>query len=126
MVGMDLPCENCAQPLHCTGRWPDDDKHKPGQVRGCFGSAARSVVVRSDHTANVIKKDTQLGKDLDAYKRLRAAGTQPPMIDGSAQRELLSKQHEVERRPDPKLVERVVNESGDTKMAAGTQLEGKL
>ena len=120
------PCDNCAQPDHCTGRWPDDDKFRPGQVRGCFGQKSRTVSVRGEVTATFIEKDRTLSKDLAAYKRLRRDGVQPTQIDGSAQAEKLGQRHVIEGRPDPRIVERAVNETSNTTLARGTELEKAL
>jgi len=102
-----IPCETCKQPEECTGTYPLDDKHRPGEVRGCFADKARGVSIRSDSTAQVIAADRTLSKDLDAYKRLRDDGLQPPRIDGSAEREKLGQRHEIEQKPSPKSLERL-------------------
>lgn len=123
MDAMDLPCENCAQPEHCTGVWPEDGNFRPGQVRGCFGQKSRTVSVRSEVTAAFIEKDRTLSRDLAAYKRLRQDGVQPTQIDGSAEAENLGHRHVIEGTPDPKVVERVVDASGNRALAKGTELE---
>ena len=103
---MTFPCDDCVRPEHCTSRWPDDDKHHPGEVRGCFAEKARSVIVRTDACVRAIAADNQLGKDMDAYKRLRKQGLHPDTIDGSATAEQFDHQHLIERKPDPEIVER--------------------
>jgi len=53
-----VPCDGCKQPLECGGRWPEDDKHKPGQIRGCFAAKTHSLDVATnagktlEHTTN--------------------------------------------------------------------------
>ena len=60
-------------------------------ARGCCPSQAehyRTLTIGkgdlSPETADVKKRDNQLVKDRDAYKRLRQDGVQPPSVDGSA------------------------------------------
>lgn len=104
---MNLPCPECRQPEHCLGRWPDDDPHRPGEVRGCFAAKTRTVAVRSTGTAIALAADRRLSRDLDAYRRLRRDGLQPPRIDGSAERELLDVKHRIEETPPPQVLERL-------------------
>lgn len=86
----------------------------PVDVPGCFGCKALGVsvaptAVGSVEAQRVRRSDAQLSKDLDAYKRLRRDGLQPPRVDGSADREARAgAAHEVESKPDPKLFERVL------------------
>ncbi len=101
------PCEVCKQPNHCTGTYPDDDEHRPGQVRGCFAEKTLGVSFRSTETTNVIAADKTLGSDLSAYKRLKDDGVQPPRIDGASQREMMSEKHHIEEKPSPRVLERL-------------------
>lgn len=58
-----------------------------GQHSGCtqcFPIKLRSINFQSAQTTDTNKADAQLRKDLDAYKRLRRNGVQPPHTDGSA------------------------------------------
>lgn len=77
------PCDGCAQPDHCGGTWPEDDRHKPGQVRGCFAAKARGVKLRADNMPFTAREKV-MASDNDAYRRLRKDGIQPPKVDGSA------------------------------------------
>ena len=80
------PCKGCAQPAHCGGTWPDDDRHRPGEVRGCFADKARGVKLRADNMPYTAREKV-MAQDNDAYRRLRRDGLQPPKVDGSAQLE---------------------------------------
>lgn len=69
----------------------------PGlDVEGCFGCKVAGLAVAASATptrkggaraAVINQKDKVLEKDLDAYKRLREDGLQPPAINGSAEAE---------------------------------------
>lgn len=62
--------------------------HPNLDVPGCFGCKAATVQVApsvySPEVADMKRRDAQLHKDRDAYKRLRADGLQPNHVDGSA------------------------------------------
>lgn len=69
------------------------ETHPTLDVEGCFGCKIAGLSVAASATpsrkggaraATINKKDKVLEKDLDAYKRLRQEGMQPPSIDGSA------------------------------------------
>lgn len=83
---VNFPCDSCAQPDHCTGRYPDDDKWRPGEVRGCFGAKARSVKVEPAGK-KYAARERVMSSDNDAYRRLRRDGVQPQRVDGSAELE---------------------------------------
>ena len=69
------------------------ETHPSLDVEGCF--ACRISHVRMSGSAmptrkdvgNMNHKEKMLGKDLDAYKRIRKTGGQPTQIDGSARLE---------------------------------------
>jgi len=73
-------------------------------VRGCCPSPAEHYKSLSyvDHgQGSYHTKDRQLGKDRDAYKRLRQNGLQPKRVDGSARVEQTANTTaQVEGRPD--------------------------
>ena len=77
-----IPCDTCAQPAHCGGVWPDDDLHRPGQLRGCFGAKARNVKVYPTGMRYTIREKV-MDRDNEAYARLRKDGVQPDTVDGS-------------------------------------------
>jgi hypothetical protein len=68
--------------------------------RGCCPSPAehyRSLSFYSVGEGTVHKREKQLAKDRDAYKRLRENGTQPARLDGCARIEqVASTKEEVE------------------------------
>lgn len=100
------PCADCKRPEHCTGRYPDDDKHHPGQIRGCFAEKARSVMPRSIATTGMWEKDRAFEQDADAYRRLRANGIQPARLTGCRALEKIDHGHVIEAKPDPADVDR--------------------
>ena len=63
------------------------EKH-PEYVEGCYACKISTQVVAkgelSPEVADIKRRDAQLIKDRDAYKRLRADGVQPNQVDGSA------------------------------------------
>lgn len=70
------------------------ETHPTLDVEGCFGCkvahigiAASAMPTRGGgaRAAVINHKDAVLHKDMAAYKRLRADGTQPKKIDGSAE-----------------------------------------
>lgn len=100
------PCADCKDPEHCTGTWPDEDKHRPGEVRGCFAEKSRTVMPRSLRTEGMWAKDVVWEKDADAYRRLRGNGLQPSKINGCRALEHIDHGHVIEAKPDPKLFDR--------------------
>lgn len=57
----------------------------PEFVNGCFGCRAATVGVNlSAAYRGTEAREKTLRKDLDAYKRLRGDGLQPPNVDGAA------------------------------------------
>lgn len=59
---------------------------------------AAALPTRKAEVANTTAKEVVLGRDMDAYKRLRANGVQPKGIDGSAHLEKhASDQTQIER-----------------------------
>lgn len=58
----------------------------PTPVEGCFGCKLLTVNTSRGPTPTDIREKA-LSADLDAYKRLRRNGLQPPHIDGSAEAE---------------------------------------
>ena len=72
-------------------------------VRGCCPSPREHYASLSfvDHgQGSYHKKDAQLTKDRDAYKRLRTNGLQPKRVDGSYEVEARAKtEAQVEGRP---------------------------
>lgn len=72
--------------------------------RGCCPSQAehyRSLTFVDHGEGSYHKRDEQLTKDRDAYKRLRSDGLQPRNIDGSHRIEATAKTSaQVEGRPD--------------------------
>lgn len=68
--------------------------------RGCCASFAehvRSIKVIAAPTAQS-SRESQLSRDLDAYKRLTATGVQPPNVYGAAELERGAEaRHEVEQ-----------------------------
>ena len=72
------------------------ETHPTLDVEGCFAcrishvrmSGAAMPTRHNVHQLN--NKEKQLGKDLDAYKRIRRTGGQPTKIDGSAKLEKIA------------------------------------
>lgn len=72
------------------------ETHPGLDVEGCF--ACRISHVRMSgaamptrhNVAHLTNKEKALGKDLDAYKRIRKTGGQPTKIDGSAKLEKIA------------------------------------
>lgn len=73
-----------AHPSCC--RDPDCDVEYVDHLRG-FGVSAEATPNRTPHAAQSVAKDRQWDRDLDAYKRLRADGVQPPSNLGCARLE---------------------------------------
>lgn len=68
-------------------------------LRG-FSVSAAATPNRRPHAASTITKDRVLDRDLDAYKRLRQSGVQPPHTGGSAALEAKANHRwEVESKP---------------------------
>lgn len=62
------------------------------------GFAASAMPSRKGQVAQTEAREAVLGKDMDAYKRLRRDGTQPRSIDGSAHLEArATEKSEIER-----------------------------
>ncbi len=70
--------------------------HPNLDVEGCFGCKVSGLAVAASamptrkggaKAAVINEKDKVLEKDLDAYKRLRQDGLQPPAINGAAEAE---------------------------------------
>lgn len=70
------------------------ETHPTLDVEGCFGckiagiqlSSAATPTRRRENDA-INQKEKRWDRDMDAYKRLRRDGLQPPNIDGSARLE---------------------------------------
>lgn len=67
------------------------ETHPNLDVEGCFGCKISGVQVSSAATPTrrrendaINRKEKRWDRDMDAYKRLRKDGLQPPHIDGSA------------------------------------------
>lgn len=66
------------------------ETHPDLNVEGCFACRVSHVRVSGAATptrhnvSELTNKEKALGKDLDAYKRIRKTGGQPMQIDGSA------------------------------------------
>ena len=67
------------------------ETHPTLDVEGCFACrishfriAGAATPTRRHEVSQMNSKERQLGKDLDAYKRIRKTGGQPMKIDGSA------------------------------------------
>lgn len=70
------------------------ETHPGLDVDGCFGCKIAHIAVSSSAMPNrrssahgINQKEARWDKDMDAYKRLRQDGLQPPTIDGSAKLE---------------------------------------
>lgn len=70
------------------------ETHPNLDVEGCFGCKVAHVAMSSTATPNrrrdtvaINQKERRWDRDMDAYKRLRNDGLQPPHIDGSARLE---------------------------------------
>lgn len=72
------------------------ETHPYLDVDGCFGCKVAGLAIAASATptrkggaraATINQKDKVLEKDLDAYKRLRQDGLQPPAINGAAEAE---------------------------------------
>lgn len=92
-------------------------KHRethPTYVEGCFGcrimtvsASATATPGRRPQAIEGISRDNRWSKDMDAYKRLRRDGLQPPQIDGCKQLETnaeIPKQIEMGTLADPKKI----------------------
>lgn len=63
----------------------------PVYVDGCFGCKVGTLTVNTSTAyRDVTARERALRADLDAYKRLRQDGLQPPNVDGAAQLEATS------------------------------------
>jgi len=66
------------------------ETHPGLDVEGCFACRishvrmAGAAMPTRQNVSHLTNKEKQLGKDLDAYKRIRKTGGQPMQIDGSA------------------------------------------
>lgn len=103
---MTVPCETCVRPEHCTGRWPDDDKHLPGQVRGCYAEKVSTVHIQHVNAGVIRLAERTEAADMEAYKRMRKDGLQPRAIKHSRGMEHANDKHVIEGKPDPALFER--------------------
>lgn len=65
------------------------------------GIAAAATPNRAgEDTLGALVREKRWGRDMDAYKRLRRDGVQPPQIDGSALRERAGMDnYDIEHRP---------------------------
>ena len=70
------------------------ETHPNLDVEGCFGCKIAGIQVSSAATPTrrrendaINQKEKRWDRDMDAYKRLRNDGLQPPNIDGSARLE---------------------------------------
>lgn len=69
------------------------ETHPDLNVEGCFACRISHIAVSGAATptrksiGELNHKEKILGKDLDAYKRIRKTGGQPTQIDGSARLE---------------------------------------
>lgn len=70
------------------------ETHPNLDVEGCFGCKISGIQVSSAATPTrrrendaINRKERRWDRDMDAYKRLRQDGLQPPTIDGSAKLE---------------------------------------
>jgi len=69
------------------------ETHPNLDVRGCFACRISHIFIAGAATptrkdvGDMNHKEKMLGKDLDAYKRIRKTGGQPEQIDGSAKLE---------------------------------------
>lgn len=69
------------------------ETHPNLDVEGCFACRISHVAISGAATptrrevGDMTSKEKMLGKDLDAYKRIRKTGGQPSQIDGSARLE---------------------------------------
>lgn len=83
----------CLDPDNCTLSYRD---HLVG-----FSIAAVAIPTRSkSDVLSGLVREKRWHRDMDAYKRLRKDGIQPPQIDGSALRERQGQDiYDVEHRP---------------------------
>lgn len=80
------------------------ETHPNLDVEGCFGCKIAGIAISSDATPTrkedshrINETERRWHKDMDAYKRLRQDGLQPPKIDGSAKVEArASEKYQVE------------------------------
>lgn len=70
------------------------ETHPELNVEGCFGCKIAGIAMsssampnRKSDTRAIEQKERRWDRDMDAYKRLRRDGLQPPNIDGSAKLE---------------------------------------
>ena len=73
------------------------ETHPTLDIEGCFACrishfrvAGSATPTRRQEVSRMNDKERQLGKDLDAYKRIRKTGGQPTKIDGSAKLEKIA------------------------------------
>lgn len=78
------PCPDCVRPEHCGGRWPDDDAHMPGRLRGCFAEKSRGVDIANAERWRIRTRETEMDRDNEAFRRLKKTGFRPNRVDGSA------------------------------------------
>lgn len=98
-------------------------------VRGCCPDQKthyKSVTISTGPSLRTVR-ETVLGNDLDAYKRLVQSGAKPKGIDGAAELErFASTTHEVEHRniiTDDKLRARVTRAFADSTTPSITPLD---
>jgi hypothetical protein len=104
------------------------ETHPNLDVPGCFGCRAAGVAFsatampgRRPDAIEGIARDRRWTRDMDAYKRLRRDGLQPPQIDGSRVLEThaeLPKQVEMGTIADPKKVALADRMSADAGLTA--------
>lgn len=84
------------QPHRCTG------------LPSCFGCKVKSIQLSAGTPALAAEK--AMGRDIDAYRALRADGTQPRSVHGSHRLEATATTvAEIEQRPDvERIMERVM------------------
>lgn len=74
----------------------------PTPVDGCFGCKASTLEMTMP--TGIVGRERSLRRDMDAYRRLRAEGLQPPSIKGSAVNEARAAERWDVEHPDKRGV----------------------
>ena len=112
------PCDGCKQPESCGGRWPDDDPHMPGRLRGCFAAKTGSFQITT--CAGKTLKPESNGMAPPTFEAItptekRPGGFEVPYIKGSGghmkMKEFISRRSDIEQVRD-------AQRNGQVKMAS--------
>jgi len=91
----EIPCAGCKQPEHCTGTYPEDDPHKPGEIRGCFKAKSETLVVTTvrgrERTGTAVRANPVWEKG--RITESRPGGFEMPFLDPKTGKAMTQKRY---------------------------------